>query len=691
MSESFYSNYKGTQVDGSVGAVLDAENQIGHGLLKYQGKLYIMDQYGNPIGWVVGEDEGGVDVLSDLSLEYKAETNQFQLVGFGGKLVGNAVIVKIPTLLGYEEPYLTLQTSSGEVLSTVLIKSAPEVDNKSINFKTNSSVIQAVGVIDSNDTETSIKTWTGTKRQYAEKGTYFAYTCELETIFVRTEEPNTSTTLYTDIGVVYSAYAISSVDLGSITLTNNKTYYRDVEEDLVDATQYDSNTLYDIIDDTVQRDVYTKQETYNKGEVNYLISTTKVNNIHTNKLCGQILELPRHILYTIDPNQQFVLMAGSTAIIPNGFEQDGETIKCLEVEVANNVVSSFDPSGAEGWYYILTNSTATGFQYRLVDNTKSGSTDLETSGTTFYNTATNEIISYNTDGPTIHNCSFPIAKVYVRGGKILSVMDTFNSMGSIGGTIWCGKGIKCSFPAGRDGNGDPVATEVVTDQYYTFTYTLGVNFPYDMAFLVYNSTTGKLSLMRQVRSYMKSVYSENYLPEVSPNNDYCYVEKENYWVVAIPNEGWMRTDICPIMFVIAKDTNVIDSIRMLRPAPILTRDDISEISGLSMPSDTAIDLTYGQSGSRYRAEANGYFNFVFRSVLQDSCVSVNASVLYGNQNSLATKYQEVAIISEYEQFHGLLLPVKAGDYLELKSYVDGVEQPCTYTTFRFIYATGEQL
>lgn len=68
-------------------------------------------------------------------------------------------------LLDYTNDVLSLEDSEGNVLSSVTIRASAAADNKSIT-KNSSDELQTVGVINSRDTSTAVKTWTGTKAQY---------------------------------------------------------------------------------------------------------------------------------------------------------------------------------------------------------------------------------------------------------------------------------------------------------------------------------------------------------------------------------------------------------------------------------------------------------------------------------------------------------------------------------------------
>jgi hypothetical protein len=54
-------------------------------------------------------------------------------------------------------------------------------------------------------------------------------------------------------------------------------------------------------------------------------------------------------------------------------------------------------------------------------------------------------------------------------------------------------------------------------------------------------------------------------------------------------------------------------------------------------------------------------------------------------------YQHIEVLTEYMQWTGFMLPVRADYYIKVRSFVNGTEQAITLGTFNFIYATGEQL
>ena len=103
-------------------------------------------------------------------------------------------------LLDYTGNTLTLEDSAGNALSSVTIQSSPALDNVTIN--TNSSdELQAIGVIDQNNTSTAIKTWTGTKAQYD-----LIVTKDANTLYNITDDTDISLTILEALYPVGSIY-----------------------------------------------------------------------------------------------------------------------------------------------------------------------------------------------------------------------------------------------------------------------------------------------------------------------------------------------------------------------------------------------------------------------------------------------------------------------------------------------------
>lgn len=107
----------------------------------------------------------------------------------------------------------------------------------------------------------------------------------------------------------------------------------------------------------------------------------------------------------------------------------------------------------------------------------------------------------------------------------------------------------------------------------------------------------------------------------------------------------------------------------------LTAEGKSLASGLAMPSNKYIDLTFGANHSTYTAPANGWF------AVQKVC-GVNAGYIYfiNQANKMGTEYATAS--SSYTA--KIFIPVKKGDIVEMGYNMTGKTE-----IFRFIYAEGE--
>lgn len=102
--------------------------------------------------------------MSDVGLASRANVSLNNLDEVGEARFTN-ILNETGSTLDYTGTTLSLENANGDMLSSVTIKSTPDLDNLSINLNGNSQ-LQTVAVINQNNPTTAIKTWTGTKDQY---------------------------------------------------------------------------------------------------------------------------------------------------------------------------------------------------------------------------------------------------------------------------------------------------------------------------------------------------------------------------------------------------------------------------------------------------------------------------------------------------------------------------------------------
>jgi hypothetical protein len=120
--------------------------------------------------------------------------------------------------LDYTGNTLSLENSSGTVLSSVTINSTPDLDNKSITLN-GSSQLQTVGVINSRDTSTAIKTWTGTRQQYDA-----IVSKDANTLYNITDDTDVTLTLLEALYPVGSIYITTANSCPLSTLISGSTW-----------------------------------------------------------------------------------------------------------------------------------------------------------------------------------------------------------------------------------------------------------------------------------------------------------------------------------------------------------------------------------------------------------------------------------------------------------------------------------
>lgn len=178
--------------------------------------------------------------------------------------------------LDYTGTTLSLENAQGTVLSSVTIKSTPDLDNTSITLN-GSSQLQTVGVINSRDSSTAVKTWTGTKAQYdALKATHIVYEWKDSTladallVYTDALRPNDDDPVYdSSYNIIGRVVRLDELNGNTYifvdsTIYDSINYFRPTADDsatTIYENRIDPNTLYNITDDTDGgSSVYTKTE-----------------------------------------------------------------------------------------------------------------------------------------------------------------------------------------------------------------------------------------------------------------------------------------------------------------------------------------------------------------------------------------------------------------------------------------------
>lgn len=184
------------------------------------------------------------------------------------------------------------------------------------------------------------------------------------------------------------------------------------------------------------------------------------DNITYRNITNCLLEIPQNIKLDLTDGV-LTLQAGSKFIVPNGFEEDGATLKFDEKVITQDISMALGSStgvrtltiGSTAW-----GSTDTGTSY--FDSGAaiySGATQPTTTmaNSYWYDTANNVIKTTADTGATwvTGTSSFPFAVVTANAGAITSIDQIFNGVGYVGSTLWVDKGVKGLIPNGRNADG----------------------------------------------------------------------------------------------------------------------------------------------------------------------------------------------------------------------------------------------
>lgn len=157
-----------------------------------------------------------------------------------------------------------------------------------------------------------------------------------------------------------------------------------------------------------------------------------------------------------------VLKAGSTVYVPNGFKEDGTTLKFDEVVVSNDVTTSIDSNTQCLLCYNVSNP---GIWWTTISNHGSGSTNPSDLYGFFYNTTDNKVYYLrNSSTPDNLVFSLPIAIVTSSGSQVTSVDQVFNGFGYIGSSVFTLPGVKSLIANGRNEDGTLKNIEKITTQ-----------------------------------------------------------------------------------------------------------------------------------------------------------------------------------------------------------------------------------
>lgn len=265
----------------------------------------------------------------------------------------------------------------------------------------------------------------------------------------------------------YGLWRFKSNDTGNVWREANATPLADIkiEDDVITRIDYIG---YRILND----DIYGLKDEVATINLDNLTEAGEKHFLNKSQITNCILEVPQNINLELTDGV-LTLKAGSKVIVPNGFEEDGTTLKfdyvTVESDVSVTTLSTYTDS-------CLLFYRSDGFGAWVPATVYSGA-EAPTSGAVWYDTTTNLIKRYNSSVWETTNMGLPIAIVNRTNGVPVSIDQVFNGMGYIGSTVWVDKGVKGLIPNGRnaDGSLNNIEFETQTVLTRTITSTSSVN------------------------------------------------------------------------------------------------------------------------------------------------------------------------------------------------------------------------
>lgn len=450
---------------------------------------------------------------------------------------------------------------------------------------------------------------------------------------------------------------------------------------VVVATSVKEDIVVDI--DNIATDLNAKAnkvDTANNSLSN-LTAEGEKHFVNKNQISNCILEVPQRIKLEF-VNGVLTLKAGSQLLQPDGFEADGTTRKFKYKTIESNLLfSTLSPENTySGKVYIYARNDTSNLSnyivdYVLPDNTSSGSTAPVSPYTyhVFYNTAENKL--YMWDGSTWRSdldIAFPIGDMTIGTTGITSLDNVYNTVCSIGNTLYVKEGVKVLLPNGLNADGTLNNIEYIVPYNIPGTTNFQGNAHWEWILIM--DSDGELQT-----SYREYEYYQTEAPVVESyvGCAFWYNPAANKTTIYINGVGQEKPAI--IISEFKAISNGISSAIQRPVANILKHTDKSAISGWGMPSGRYVNLTLGASGTIYVSPANGYF------FLDANSNAAGQFIEYIAGNGIALYYQYV--YSTYATLQPLqfFCPVKVGTKVAIHYSTNG-----GVNTFKFIYAEGEE-
>ena len=387
----------------------------------------------------------------------------------------------------------------------------------------------------------------------------------------------------TEIGTPVNADNMNHIEegiaAGSFTKFDLKTTY--AKDDLITTIEDGSPVIYKSLIDNNIGNALSNTDAWKKISLGGSGLDGKITNC--------ITEIPQRIKVE-KTTDGFVLKAGSQAIVPSGFEDDGVTPKFEYVTFESDVSFPATATVATQWVVYHNPSTQTCGRIETYYTESGTSSTLTTQWRVWYDTANNVVKRTDNSGATwVSGFSLPIMLMTNNGSKWTSVDTVFNGFGYIGQCLWVDKGVKALFADGRNEDGTLKNKEVVTTK-------IKINDETGLS-----SKVATFDSLGNIGSYGVDYYFVQDTPPTNWGNANArWFDTQNNLCYVTSNSGttWNLEKVILLGSLMKTNTGNFTSMSIRKPLRVVDYGDLKEV--------VSIVETYKNGNSWYRVWSDGW-------------------------------------------------------------------------------------
>ena len=303
----------------------------------------------------------------------------------------------------------------------------------------------------------------------------------------------------------------------------------------------------------------------------------EVNNNYNNynRMTNCIIETPQNLFWE-EIEDGVRLKAGSKITVPNGFEEDGTTLKFDTIVTTEDLDCVYTSTGTANSLLFINN--VGNLVSNNIANTTSGTTE-PTSGSVLWYDTTNNLMKFYSSGTFAYSdCSLPLG-IFNMGTKKLT--QSFNHMGFIGTSYFIHKGVKFLTADGRNNDGTLKNKVLSIDNIATFGYASGSSYADAICTPTYNFNTESAYLVNWSAINNKRCFKVKTIGDAQPTTNngvhVAFADDTNkcytFWRTGNITT-WTENEvfIAPIQFTFSSDGMYIKSMQIPETMSLLNND-----------------------------------------------------------------------------------------------------------------------